>query len=271
MLELISRTIRLAVGAALVGVLAGAGTRHNETPRAVPREAIQTRVTVSFDFTVMFTPAEAGPERSLAERLAPLIIQEVTSTNTESLWRDQFGLPSAPPQVVFESGQTLINGRSHDQLDYSWTYPSNTPTIESVRMAQGVRLTLNAAGEPVIWEVLGDSSGANIIYVAQSLELAARAEFGSPLPGRRFSIERSLAEAPDTIVANVISDGPTPMGPVIYLRTASRDVSALICRCMPSQGGRLLGQKSYELHPAVTQNSFPRVPLDQRLRLPESF
>ena len=77
---------------------------------------------------------------------------------------------------------------------------------------QGIRITLNSAGQPAIWEVLADGSGAELIFVSQSLEAAALAEFGKPLPGRRYAIERSVEEAPSVVVARVIDDGPMAHG-----------------------------------------------------------
>lgn len=237
------------------------------------RENLQSRVTNSFAYTALFKPGESESDASPALRLAPLIIQEVADTNATALWQDQFG-GVAGPWVRCEPDTLDLNGRPHERFAYSWTYAS---AGRSGRKAQGIRVTLNTAGEPVIWEVLQDSSGAEILYVAQSLELAARAEHGPPLPGRRFSIERSLADAPNTVVANVIDDGPTPMGPVVYLRAETREVSTVICRCMASQGGTLLGQTNYGfglelvVRPGGTPGHFPRAQPEPHLRLPRSF
>ena len=261
-------------------VLAGAfgGACQPQPHRALTtgqREAIQTRVTATFASAVFFKPVDAGSELPLEVRLAPLIIQQVTQTNAAALGQDQFDLPNAPLQVQAESGVTILNNRSHKQFTYIWTYPAGTPPISLARMVQGVRLTLNAADAPVIWEVLTNSSGGEIIYVAESLELAAGAQFGPPAPGRKFSIERELPEAPNVVVANVIADGPLPMGPIVYLSSGARDVNALICRCMPAQTGTLLGQKDYQLEhadPAAGQGCrFAPAQLERRLRLPRGF
>ena len=112
---------------------------------------------------------------------------------------------------------------------------------------QGIRITLNSAGQPVIWEVLADSSGAELFFVSQNLEAAAMAEFGKPLPGRRYAIERSVEAAPDVVVARVIDDGPVAMGPIVYLSAGTRAVSTLICRCMPAQARKLLATSTYDL------------------------
>ncbi len=114
---------------------------------------------------------------------------------------------------------------------------------------QGIRITLNSAGQPALWEVLTDSSGAELIFVSHSLEAAALAEFGKPLPGRRYAIERSMEEAPNVIVARVIDDGPVAMGPMVYLSAGTRTVSTLICRCMPAQVRKLVATATYDLLP----------------------
>jgi hypothetical protein len=114
---------------------------------------------------------------------------------------------------------------------------------------QGIRITLNSTGQPVIWEVLADSSGVELVFVSQNLEAAAVVEFGKPLPGRRYAIERTVAEALNVVVARVIDDGPVAMGPIVYLSARTRAVSTLICRCMPAQAKRLLGTSAYDLLP----------------------
>ena len=260
------------VGLVVIGsVFLAACNRKSDGLSSGQLGTIQSRVTNCFVHTVLFKPSETETNSTLALRLAPLIIQEVAGTNASALWQDQFASDASGPRLHVVSGTIALNGRPHDQFSYVWTYSAT----ESGHKAQGVRLTLNARGEPVIWEILADSTGANILFVAQSLELAARAEFGSPLPGCKFSIERSLTDAPDTVVANVIDDGPVPMGPVVYLRKERRDVSTLICRCMASQGGTLLGQTNYAIELVVPQNGksgqFPPAQLEQRLRLPRKF
>jgi hypothetical protein len=118
-----------------------------------------------------------------------------------------------------------------------------------------------------------------IIYAAQSLEHAARRNSAQPLPPRKFSIERSLAEAPDVVVANVIADGPAGHGPDPLLTGGQpADVTALICRCMPAQFKNLLathgirvGATSPTPPAAALATASPQSHLEQRLRLPRQF
>lgn len=267
---------RLLLAVLIIGFLGGCREEEPQALTDAQRATIQARVYGSFDNAVLFKPHEGGLESSLLVRLAPLLIQEVTDTNAANLWRDEFGMPDYPPLVVGQAGTTTVGSNTHKQFVYSWAYLSSVPPEQTMRTGQGVRLTLNSADAPVIWEVFEDSTGAEIIYVAQSLEQAARAEFGPPLPGRKFSMERGLAETPNVVVANVIEDGPVAMGPIVYLRHTSRDVTALICRCMPSQYRTLGGQKDYELDQSLGTNKwrndgFFAVPLNQRLRIPARF
>jgi hypothetical protein len=112
---------------------------------------------------------------------------------------------------------------------------------------QGIRVTLDLAGQPAIWEVLADDSGVELVFVSRSFEAAAAAEFGAALPGRRYASERSLRESPNALVARVIEDGPVPMGPIVYVDERTRSVGALICRCMPAQVKSLVATRTYEL------------------------
>ena len=264
---------------ALFSVCAGGCKPQQQAPlSASQRDAIQARATTNFESAWLFKPVEAGRESPIAVRLAPILIRQVTQTNATRPGREGLDWPDAPRLVVGETGATVVNGRSHQQLGYTWTAPARTAPEaagQTTQTTQGVRLTLNSNGAPVLWEVLEDLSGATVLYAAQSLERAARAEFGPPLPGRKFSIERNLAETSQIIVANVIEDGPLPMGPILYLQSESGDVAALICRCMPSQAQTLLGQEDYELNLADAKNKtgrrFPPAQWELRLRLPRDW
>jgi hypothetical protein len=259
-------------GLLLVALGLSACDRPEPTTPAATRTELQSRVTNSFSHVVYLKPAETGADQPREVQLAPLIIQQLASTNASELWRDQPRTALGLPAVTAWTNSATIGGTTVPQFCYVWNYPATSSAAASAR--QGIRITLNSAGAPVIWEVLGDSSGADVIYVARSIEVLAQAEFGSPEPDRKFSVEQSLARAPRTVVANVIDDGPVLMGPIVYLETATRDVAALICRCMPAQFEQMLGQREYLLQlmaapPGAT--NFPAAALESRLRLPKTF
>ena len=199
---------------------------------------------------------------------------------------------SPQPTVYVQTVTVLLHGRPHLRLTYLWRYAA-TPDDEQTTALQGLRLTLNHAAEPAVWEVLTDDSGADLIFVADSVETAARAEFTAPAPGRRFVSERPWTEATNAVVARVIEDGPTPLGPLVYLRARTRSVSTLTCRCMPAQAKQVVATRVYRLMPverladdadclaAWTRprgrmafplaTDLPQPRLEQVLRLPASF
>lgn len=223
-------------------------------------------VAARFDQAHLIKPRE-NPDQPLAYSLAPLVLQETRGTNA----------PAVFTNVFFQVGAVQLGGRTHALITYWWQYdhpkaqprpPERQPPVRrgpEARLlkragsetgapnrltAQGVRLTLDSRGFPVIYEVLGHTGRVAQIFVNQSLEAAARAEFGRALPGRQFAIERSVSDAPDIVVPRVIEDPPAVMGPIIYLHEVNQAVATVICRCMPAEAKTLTGQSFYELVPA---------------------
>ena len=283
---------------------------------ALPYAEIYDRATNEFAEVHFFKPAESRTN-DLSFTLAPLIIQDVNRAIEPLSSPDRFGMLSvsnrAPvldrsrPAIYWEADTVQVRGKAHARFSYVWCYSPGSggsergPGADGVPTArtnfplplQGIRITLDSAGQPVIWEVLADNSGAKLIFVSRGLEAAAAAEFGKPLSGRRYAIECSVETAPEVIVARVIDDGPVAMGPIVYLSAGTREVSTLICRCMPAQARKLQATSPYDLLPfqAVAMDSFfmqTRAVLQRRagfwpgddadgkriqacLRLPEAF
>lgn len=239
-------------------VLAGVcGVAEADRPRSVYNGA-----NVSFAQALFLKPQEST-NNARAVRLAPLLVQEVTGTNRQS------SAVPLPAQVFYHRGSVVLNDVAREQLTYWWFYPSATATN-----LVGVRLTLSTNDVPVIYEVVESGRGLRQIFVAQSLETAARREFGSPLPGRRHAIERSLSDAPAVVVSRIIDDSPDVMGPFVYLEAESHVVATLICRCTDAQFQHLAGQGLYELVPGDFSGNLPpatRLDAAHPRRLPEDF
>ena len=260
---------------------------------------IYRRATNHFAQADFFKPAESKTNEP-AFALAPLILQEVHGAEEPLSQSDRFGtlsvsnglwvLDLSHTSVYWHADTVTLGGKAHARVAYWWCYPRETARSESASYlqssdqgdgslaVQGVRLTLNSAGQPVIWEVLGDSSGTELVFVSQSLEAAAAGRFGKALPARRYAIERSTQEAPKVVVARVIDDGPVAMGPIVYLSAGTRTVSTLICRCMPAQVKTLRTTTAYDLlpvqampanaQPAFWPSDTPDNRLEKCLRLP---
>jgi len=265
---------------------------------------VYARATNQFGAAVFFKPAQATNTDQPCQ-LVPLIIQAVASGQTsDPSLRDQFGtlglspgvpaMDSSRPAVCWAADSVQLNGRPHTRFSYEWCYPPcKAPDQPPALPRQGIRITLDSRGQPAVWEILADTSGLRLIFVSQSLEAAAATEFGKPLPGRRYSIERSLEQAPCVVVARAIDDGPQAMGPIVYLSEGTRNVSTLICRCMPAQVKQLVATRTFDLTPfdgaalktlLATARTISNTPpafwpsdgraedrLDKCLRLPEKF
>jgi hypothetical protein len=255
-----------------VGVCGCVGFRPDPARAALPYARIHQRATNEFEAAEFFKPAETKTN-DLTFALAPLILQQVNGAKEPVSTPDRFGtlsvsngaavLDGSRAAIYWEADTVPIREKAHARFSYAWCYSSgpsesgrgprpNSDFIDRGGASlplQGVRITLDAAGQPVIWEVLAAESGVKLFFVSQSLEEAALAEFGKPLPGRRYAIERSIEEAPDVVVARVIADSPVPAGPIVYLSAGTRSVSTLICRCMPAQAGKLVATATYDLMP----------------------
>ncbi len=271
---------------------------------ADPAAEVYARATNQFAAAILFKPSQAT-NADLACQLAPLIIQEVSQGgSTEHPPGDHLGtlalsngvpaLDPSRPAVYWTADAVQLNGKSHARISYEWwcsaPQPSGRPTALH---RQGVRITLDTRGHPATWEILADTSGLRLIFISRGLEKAAAAAFDKPSPGRRYSIERDLAQTPNVIVPRVIDDSSVTMGPIVYLSLDTHNVTTLICRCMPAQVKQITATRPFDLTPldAADSRAFPAVPgttvptspvswpgdervenrLDKCLRLPEAF
>jgi hypothetical protein len=259
----------------------------------IPRHGnIYERGNAQFEQAWFLKPVETDPEE-LTFKLAPLLLQEVATGSNGITGRLGFGaltmtngthcVDVSRPVVYVHPDAVQMRGKPYARLTYLWFYPGQGQSEGPGRISpQGVRITLSDSGEPAVWEVLSDRSQLDLVFVSEKVEAAAVAAFGAPLEGRRYAAEASAAQAPRTVVARVIDDGPVAMGPIVYLKKETGDVMTLICRCMASQVRKLAGMGTYELHRWAHQTPRPANAgfwpdeaagnrLEQQLRLPGQF
>ena len=281
MLTRVTPFTRLAVGVTMVascGCLLTNPLRTERAPCRLPVVDYRARALGEFDQAVFHKPRE-NQLGGIEADLVPLLIHQVVDPVDESARDGQFGallvdgsgvvrVDTANPTIYTASSTVTIAGTDYQQVDYVWWYgvdridpdaASASSPAAGVRLpersrglkpaARGVRITLDSDGFPCVWETLSGDPEVDLLFVSDSLERAAVEAFGSPLPGRRYSIERSATEAPRTVVARVIDDGPIPMGPFVYVSAAGRRVITVTCRCSRSQTNSIVETAYYDLEP----------------------
>jgi hypothetical protein len=217
-----------------------------------PRTEAYDRCSTEFIEADFFKPLEKDPG-DLSFQLAPLILHE-----TETKPADLFGalmitngtllIDLKRPTIYFDTDSVSFNGKPHVRFTYLWFYSSDATTTAAAP-AQGIRLTLDSAGKPAIWEVLAQTGGLELVFVSHQLEALAEAEFGRPLAGCRHSIERGTNDAAQVVVPRAIDSGPVPMGPIVYLNARDKSATTVICRCMAAQAKKVRQTTSYKLVP----------------------
>ena len=247
------------------GPLAGDGAARF----ADDRERVRGRTQAHFERALFLKPGEI-PDGGLPFDLAPLIVQGVSASSGDE--RVRFGSWSMEAgRRVFDSNRPAVYwhesridlglGGSYAQFSYIWWYPALVP--DDPPAPEGIRITVDESAFPLVWEVLTADGWVLSVYVAESLEQRAQARFGGPLPGRSHAIEPSVGDAPGVVVARVLSDGPVPMGPFVYLTTSPRKIATLICRCMPSQVDEFVETGYYELVPLDRLLEIGLTPMDR--------
>jgi hypothetical protein len=244
-----------------------------------------------FTNAFLFKPAEST-NLSLVQKFAPLILQEVLATNRVADREQDFFQEKGSLAMYAGACQLLIGRLKHDQVTYWWKYPcpqNRAGELPDALPCQGLRITLNQAGNPVIWEALADAAPLHALYVAGSLEHAALQRHRTRFAGRQFVIEPDPALHPEIWVPITLEDSAVAFGPFVYLRAGTRATATIICRCMPAQVNQVLDTRPYRLLPLPANpaalatdpaeanqlrlhlNHWDATDLEQSLRLPAEF
>lgn len=248
-------------------------------PLFVDPELLFDRSFEVFDRAVFYKPREPQDVK-FDLTLAPLIVQEIPHTSESVADISPYPVsgghrePAAAPSVfvrqsIAQPGLRQAHGDLDEDryrvTDFTWRYPgSQKPGTHVIPEVRGVRVISTTEGIPLIWQVLDSRGGQRmgegqvVLFVSKVLEDAAAEQFGPPLPGRRYSIEKSLEEAPRVVVARVVADGPVPMGPYVYVAGEDHTITAILCRCMPSQVNEFVETRYYELNESLPVHSEKR-------------
>ncbi len=237
-----------------------ANITETSKPAVVDPTVIQDRALEHFSQAIFYKPNEPK-DFSFDIALAPLIVQEVKSPLDTVPRIAPYPIPDRerktppPPHSVTVQKRTARMStkanpveRQYVYTDFFWRFPGHRKLgKETIPESRGVRVISTTENMPLVWQVLDNRDGPTVLYVSTELEKAAAEQFGPPLSGRKYSIERGLDEKPNVVVARVIESGPVPMGPYVYLSADDQSVTSIVCRCMSSQVNEFVETKYYDL------------------------
>ena len=247
--------------------LAGLYAVREVPPPAKPHWTVQSiidRSNIQFSRSRFYKPTSKDSE--LQSVFSPLIVEQFRESRVHQVQKIRSASSIQNPQVdetnfellghptVYHYLSTVESGEvTFDAQGFVWLYvdyPECLPQLKPRVLVRGVRIVLGSDGLPSLWEALSDEYSPRVFFVSQSLEEAARAQYGDPLPGRNFSIERGLIETANVVVAKILDDGPVPMGPYVYEDASSRrSITTVHCRCSPSQFDEVVETVCYQLEP----------------------
>ena len=176
----------------------------------------------------------------LLTRNAPVFVQEVAKDARYAPTVDELGQVTAAddgtiaidvtrPAVYGYARKVLLNGRPHVQLTYAIWYPEHPKLRSGVDPEAGridgatIRITLDSENRPATIETLNNCGCHHRLYPADGVEQAARQEFGSPLKGKAFALERDVESKYDLIIPKVI-DPAAGSRPIVRCRAGTHAV-----------------------------------------------
>ncbi len=215
-------------------------------------------------------PAQLGDDALLA-RFAPVIAVERKDTVRYDPDADRFGevqmsgsdLAHAQPRIDVEHPavytyvqHATIDGVALKQLVYTFWFPErprlNGGFDPEVGATQGaiIRVTLNAANMPVIYENVSSCGCYYKVFPAADLERLATQQYGAPLKRKHFVLENDVPRKIDVNLPNLVDTGSR----VIASYTGgAHDVASIA----PYAGAGERAHRTYRLLPYEALENLP--------------
>lgn len=238
------------------------------TPSVSPSaDELRERAHRTFARAIFYKPREESLQ-GIEGTFAPLIVEEI-GTDDECMKDDPLGsIDHTPydakrvdprwtrshPTVYFATHEVALHGNTFQQVVYLWWYSARHRCPGGKHgLGRGVRVVVDPSGFPILWEALeavyDERYERRVFFVSGDLEARTRRRFGEPLPDRSFAIEGLNRPGQEVLVAGLIDDASTPMGPYVYLDNGERNITSISCRCMPSQFENVAETREYNLLP----------------------
>lgn len=202
----------------------------NTQPRvALDQSAFSDPDTIVKGDAVAYEPESPSPGADIDTDLAtfaPVIVQGVERTTTGPRHYDPnddaLGAPhltadgqdiridTSEPRIYARVEHATVGHTDLEQLVYAFWYPSHpVGSIESGEIDGGVlRVTLDAAGQPAVFEYTQPCGCFHGVFVSDALEAGALAKFKEVAPHREYAVEPPLTGHDDWVVRGVVKVVP---------------------------------------------------------------
>jgi hypothetical protein len=251
-------------------------------------EATKRNTIAEFADVQVYTPAppidpapthdegNAAPD-ALARRYAPVFVQEINRDAEYAPREDRIGrvtlagdpgdlqvnIDVADPVVYWTRTSAWIHEQPHDQLVYVAWYPSRpalSPGDPQAGRIDGVvvRITLDQTKRPAIYEFVRTCGCYHTLWVADPIEQAALTEWGKPLPGMAFAVQKKSERNRELFMPALIHDtGPEPHRPVVMVNAGEHLVLTIDTREAGHYEHATAAPKTYRLEPYETLTHLP--------------
>jgi len=256
---------------------------------------IVSRSEAAFDFAAYLKPRDDVAETPTG-KLAPLMGIRVLK-DKEKAPPGRLPWPAhapddedAAPTLYHVTDQDKFGNESLARTSFIW-FSRDDAVMNSVDSTAApipytaVSFTVDRSGTTIVARVMQSGSTVDRYFVTESLEAAARKEFGPPLTGRRYSIERGLSPVDDkpsgstprqSLVPKLLFSAPEPTGPWVYIDGEDGFVTTVHCRCSASQIKVFTDKVEFDIKPVSDIPASIKVPdlsaqSSAALRLPSAI
>jgi len=215
--------------------------------------------------------------RTLLEKLAPVIAQEISRSARYAERIDQIGavrlqgdpahvevsIDTSEPQVYAYVRRVVIHGHEYPQLVYCYWFPEHPPARRGDPEAGPIdgatlRVTLDGRDRPAVIEAVQNCGCHFRCFASRRLDAAAKAEFGSASDQDQSALTRpggSMA----AIFSEDLFDAPETGDPrpIVFSPAGSHVPVGVAFGATGLEGRKVLERKQYGLHPYELLENMP--------------
>ncbi|NOX59528.1 MAG: hypothetical protein GXP29_11825 [Planctomycetes bacterium] len=229
-----------------------------------------------FRRVAVWRPSTSGDD-SLLARYAPVFAVEWPEKRSYDVDDDRIGavklsgnrqrievrIDPSEPTVYSYNTTAKIDGQRLRQLNYVWWFPERPEMVQDDPAAGHIdgamlRITLDGSGNPIIVESSLNCGCGHVVFVSNSLESSAREAFGSPLPGKRFSVEKNVFVKKNVFVIGTFDESGSEVRPIILSAAGYHEVCQV--RFNATESLRALSIAEDDSYRLAEYNTLDRLP-----------